>query len=214
MVRSIGRPFSGTSHLRFPPLLILSAPELHGRGVVEDVAVGRVAGECAADAVGDGAEVAEQGALVADLDLGVGRRAGADGGEEVGQVDGVAAAAALLFDELVLAVEDGPLVAGQDHRRLVAVEGDAETVALEAARQATVAFPGEPLVAEIEGGDQRVGRFLVVLEEVAAAAGGDALRVIDLQAPAGQVEHVDAVVADLAGAPVPEPVPVVMEDVA
>src|SRR5262249_5959930 len=56
-----------------------------------------------------------------------------------------------------------------------------------------------------------VGSFLVVLEAVAAAGRGDPGREIDAQAPAAQVDHVDAVVAQLAVAPVPEPVPVVVQ---
>ena len=55
------------------------------------------------------------------------------------------------------------------------------------------------------------GRFLIVVEAIAAAGEVTQDGVIDAQAPAAQVEHVHAVVAQLAVAPVPEPVPVVMQ---
>src|SRR5262249_18442280 len=61
--------------------------------------------------------------------------------------------------------------------------------------------------------DMGVGRLLVVLEPVAASGRGDANRVVGVEAPAADVDRVDAVVAELAVAPVPEPVPVVVQDV-
>ena len=88
-------------------------------------------------------------------------------------------------------------------------EGVVWPLGLPAAAQA---FPDDLLAAlELEADDVRVGRFLIVVEAVAAAGGGDADREIDAQAPAAQVDHVDAVVAEFAVAPVPEPVPVVMQ---
>lgn len=60
--------------------------------------------------------------------------------------------------------------------------------------------------------DPGVGRFQAV-EDVEAAAGTDGRRGVDPEAPADDVNAVDAVVADLTGAPVSEPVPVVVESV-
>src|SRR5262249_15478795 len=57
----------------------------------------------------------------------------------------------------------------------------------------------------------RVRCFLVVLEAIAPARGSDPQRQIDAKAPAAYVDHVDAVVAQFAIAPVPEPVPVVVQ---
>ena len=87
-LRGTGRPESLPHglHLRLPARAILAAPELHGFGVVQDVAVFFARREHAVDAVGDVAEVAEQGALVAFLDVGVGAFAGLDAVEEVGDV--------------------------------------------------------------------------------------------------------------------------------
>src|SRR5262249_52109592 len=57
----------------------------------------------------------------------------------------------------------------------------------------------------------RVWRLLIVVVEILAAAAGDARRSVESENGAGHVESVDAVVAQLARAVVPEPVPVVME---
>ena len=61
--------------------------------------------------------------------------------------------------------------------------------------------------------EQGVGGFLLIVEGVFAAARGDLLRPIDAQSPAGDIQHVDAPVAQFAGAVVPEPMPVVMKAV-
>ena len=64
--------------------------------------------------------------------------------------------------------------------------------------------------AEVEQSGAGVGGFLGVLESVPRAVVGNAGGVIDAEAPAEHVEGVNAVVAEFAVAPVPEPVPVVM----
>ena len=64
---------------------------------------------------------------------------------------------------------------------------------------------------ELEGAVQGVGRFLVVVEHEVAADGADLGRVLHAEAPAGDVHFVDALVAEIAVAVVPEPVPVVVE---
>src|ERR1700722_18380951 len=90
-----GRPKSteplADLHARFPVLVVLAGPERHGRLVVQDVAVLRVALQAAAGAVGDVAEVAKQGALVPFLDFAVEPGAFANGVEEISQVWSVAA---------------------------------------------------------------------------------------------------------------------------
>ena len=64
---------------------------------------------------------------------------------------------------------------------------------------------------EFEGGVQGVGRLLVVVEHEVAADGADLGRILHAQAPARDIHLVDALVADVAVAVVPEPVPVVVE---
>ena len=60
----------------------------------------------------------------------------------------------------------------------------------------------------------RVGELLVVVEEILAADRGDLRRQrIDAEAPAGIVDFVGAVVADVAGAEVVPPVPVAVETI-
>src|SRR5687768_1589897 len=78
---------------------------------------------------------------------------------------------------------------------------------------ATAAIPTDADFAEVEAGDAGVWSFLVVVEMVAAAFVGDAARMGYAEAPTGDVEGVDAVVAEFAVAPVPMPVPVVMNEV-
>jgi len=58
-----------------------------------------------------------------------------------------------------------------------------------------------------------VRRLLVIGKVITTAARGDAARGIHARPPTTQVERVDSVVAQLAGAPMPEPVPVVMDHV-
>ena len=74
-------------------------------------------------------------------------------------------------------------------------------------------LPDQAGLGEFPGDDLGVGHFLVVVEDELAARRADGERRIDAQAPAGDVDAVDAVVAQLAGAPVPEPVPVVVKSV-
>jgi len=73
-------------------------------------------------------------------------------------------------------------------------------------------------LAEIEEGQLGVGRLALVLVAEASAQADDALRQGrargGLDGPAGDVHLVDALVADLAVAEIPEPVPVVMHDIA
>src|SRR5690606_31860519 len=99
---------------------------------------------------------------------------------------------------------------GEDERALLAVE-DRALVSIAAAAQA---FPDDRrLVLELEGDDVRVGSLLIVVEPEPAARGADSARVIDPESPAAEVDHMHAVVSDLARSPVPEPMPVVMDDV-
>ena len=79
---------------------------------------------------------------------------------------------------------------------------------------AALTLPGDEFVAfKFEGGGLSVGGFLVVLDGVSAAGGGDVGGEVDAQSPAGDVEEVYAVVAQFAVVPVPEPVPVVVDSV-
>ena len=64
---------------------------------------------------------------------------------------------------------------------------------------------------EFEDGNLRVGRLLIVVEQEMAAHRLHPPRQADAEAPAGHVHLVDALIADVAVAVFPEPVPVVME---
>jgi len=65
----------------------------------------------------------------------------------------------------------------------------------------------------VVGGGDDVGDFFLVVEDVHVAHGGDAAGEGDAEAPAGDVELVYALVADVAVAVVPHVVPVVVEAV-
>ena len=66
---------------------------------------------------------------------------------------------------------------------------------------------------ELEGAVEGVGRLLVVVEHEVAADGGRLHGILHAQSPARHVHLVDALVAQVAVAVIPEPVPVVVEAV-
>src|SRR6185436_9125744 len=170
---------------------------------------------------GDVAEVTKQRAFVPIFDVGIGTFvfAAADAGEEVGDVGGHAVSLAGIFgDFLVLLVVDRVAVVPHDHRPLFAVEADAEGGAAGAVVGPAQPFPENGLavrllVAKVVGDQMGIERLLVVVPAVFAAAGRDPRGVVDAEPPAGYVQGVDAVVAELAVPPVPFPVPFVMHDV-
>src|SRR4051812_38563974 len=102
--------------------------------------------------------------------------------------------------------------AGDGEGAFVAVEGD-EVMFLVCARVAGTAFPREANFAEIVLGDGGVGCFLVVIEMITAAVAGHFCGVRDLESPSGDVQGVDAVVPEFAVAPMPAPMPIVMEEI-
>src|SRR6185369_10231858 len=111
----------------------------------------------------------------------------------------------------VVEVIKGTVVTGERHGTFFRVKNDAESRAFETAGIAALAVPGNAFVAEIKGGDIDVRGFLIILEMVAIAAASDGLGSIDAEAPTGQVEGVDTVIADFTGAPMPEPMPIIMD---
>src|SRR5262245_21033201 len=72
-------------------------------------------------------------------------------------------------------------------------------------------LPHQASARKIEGRDLRVRRFLVVIVEILAAAARYALGRVETEDMAGEIEAVNAVVAQFAGPVIPEPVPVVMK---
>src|SRR6266542_6777338 len=75
----------------------------------------------------------------------------------------------------------------------------------------TALHPFHAGLAEVIHGRAGVGRLLFVVVPVAPAVVGDAPRVLDLQTPAQNIERMDPVVPELAVAPMPKPMPVVMD---
>src|SRR3954471_6281470 len=78
---------------------------------------------------------------------------------------------------------------------------------------ATAAVPHRSAIAEMESRDARIWCFLVVFEMIAAAAKGHASGIINPKPPARQIERVDPIVAKFAVAPMPAPMPIVMNEV-
>src|SRR5206468_2189736 len=85
--------------------------------------------------------------------------------------------------------------------------------ALEAGLAPDAMFPDETGVVEVVRHHLGVGGLLVVVVEILAPAAGDALGGVEAEHPSGGVEGVDAVVAQLAGAVIPVPVPLVVKAV-
>src|SRR5262245_38812259 len=77
----VGSSAAPSSDFWLPALFVLTLPELHGIGVLTNVAVLRIALQGSAGVVGDVAQMAEQRALVALLDFGVERHALANRGQ-------------------------------------------------------------------------------------------------------------------------------------
>src|ERR1700683_2581731 len=67
------------------------------------------------------------------------------------------------------------------------------------------------VVVEFESAVERVGRFLIVVVHEVPANGADLHRVLHAQAPSRDIHFVDALIAEVAVAGIPEPVPVVVE---
>src|SRR5262249_4854857 len=74
-------------------------------------------------------------------------------------------------------------------------------------------LPVDRTSGEIISDSQGVGSFLIVVVEELAAAGSDANGSFQVEEPADPVERVNAVVAQLAAAEIPHPVPAVMETI-
>src|SRR5262249_9194985 len=152
----------------------------------------------------------------------------ADAVDEVGEViaAGFSAGPGALAGPEPALVAEGVLVAGREVAvrpvedaadRIVAIEEAAAQAGL-VVRDPVPDFELQHLataarLVEFERAVEHVGRLLVVVEHEVAADGGDPGREGDAEAPARSVHLVDALVAKVAVAGVPEPVPVVVKAV-
>src|SRR5262249_47794829 len=66
---------------------------------------------------------------------------------------------------------------------------------------------------EFEGAVQGVGRFLIVIEHEVPTDSAHLHGILYAQTPAGNIDLVDTLIAEIAVAGIPEPVPVVMETI-
>src|ERR1022692_1117495 len=138
--------------------------------------------------------MAEHGALLTLGNFGAQLLALANPIQEVCEMDRVKVKQALalaldLADDFVVQVEDGAVGPLHRHANFLAVEVHADGSALETAWGAALAFPGDALIAENEGGADGVRGFPVVLVEVTIAAAGHAPREFHAQAPTREVEE-------------------------
>src|SRR5262249_44657716 len=173
-----------------------------------------------AETVADIAQVAQGAGQVALLDLGVELflLAAADRLDEVAEV--VLATVEGLDDGPVIGERGAAGITRADQVALAAVEDVADEVvallALEvlvgSVRRQAADLEDQLAVAVVEDTHLGVGRLAVIDVAEPAAEAEDCLRQFVLaQAPAGLVHLVDALVAQVAVAGVPDPVPVVME---
>lgn len=163
--------------------------EVAGFGVVADgFGFGIELELSSAEAVGDVAELAEEGGAVALFDLGVGAVPGFDAVEEVVKVLGEGSSAGMFGDDFAVGFEDLPAaaVATEEHETFGAVDFDARGVLRPVRIFVSIAqFPrgfghvwGEQRkfedhghVVVVPGGDLGVGAFLGVVEEEFSAGG-------------------------------------------
>src|SRR5579862_2007292 len=68
-----------------------------------------------------------------------------------------------------------------------------------------------PYAVELERTIQRVGRFLIIIEHEMPAHAGRLYGKVDAQAPARDIDLMCALVADVAVAVIPEPMPVIVK---
>ena len=125
----------------------------------------------------------------------------------------IAAAGAFDFAELgSFGIKEGVRIAGDGHGAVIAIKHDLGQGLFCGTGVAAAALPGETDITAIINGATGVRCLLGVFIPIATAVVGDALRIFHLQAPAQNVEAVDAVIAEFSIAPVPEPVPVVVDE--
>src|SRR5438552_2310319 len=116
-------------------------------------------------------------------------------------------------NDFVVQVVDRVIISRQTERAFLAVKVYAYFLAFKAVRIAALPIPGDRFVAEVEVDDIDVGRLPIVLEVVAVSAADNPIGQVHLQSPAGKVQEVNAIVAKFPGAPVPKPMPIVMDNV-
>src|SRR5216117_1464276 len=224
--RSRSRTAATFLHGRRPARGVLPLPIAHRFVVPLNASGPGIDAERAPGPLRDVAEMAEQHRLRPLLDRLAQRRAGADGVHEVRDVQGrelvvaargerVAARLGQRFlDDLVLEIVYRVTVLVQHHAARGALDARAARAVLGREAVAGESLPDDRLLpCELEADLLSVRELPVVRKVVATADRDDARGVIHAQRPAGDVDLVRAVVADLAGAPAPEPVPVVVDDV-
>src|SRR5437870_8727207 len=161
-----------------------------------------------ADAVGDVSQMAQARALVTFLDVGVRPPMLLDAVQEVAQVRPLRLRGLVRGHDAVAHV---PALVVEDQVAVLAMEHDAPGGSLDASLCPDAVLPDQAGARKVIAHDHGVGRLLIVVIEVLAAAAGHAQGGIEPQQPSCHVEGMNAVVAQLPRAVVPAPVPVVMK---
>ena len=117
----------------------------------------------------------------------------------------------VFMDEVVLVVVDAespifPVEMAELGDGLIAIDGDAVVAAFEAVGVPEPLFVLDDLAAVIVGDVHGVGRLLVVIEVEFFAHAGYGFRQSNVKGAAGDVELVNAIVADVAATVVPVPI--------
>ena len=145
----------------------------------------------------------------------------ANGGDEVGEVEighrvaancvgRVCSLGGLYFRGLVaLEIVDLVTAAVHNHRASSAHDAGTAVASVELHSLAAFSLPFDQLVFVFKAGEQRVVELPIILEVIAPAGGGDALRIVDAESPAANIHFMGAVVQSFTGAPDLEPVPVI-----
>ena len=151
----------------------------------------------------------------------IGGATAADRVEKVGHVGDDAAVAGEIFDDFALRIFGGAAdEAGEGAAFAMRDEADAEAAGL--VHEVDAGFGGKAALLEDDGrageivdGELSVGRLGGIVVDVAAAQAKDAAGwAVGAHHAAGDVEEVDAVVAEVAVAGGPRPVPIVVETLA
>src|SRR5262249_38321127 len=98
-----------------------------------------------------------------------------------------------------------------DQRPLLTIERGPKSRSLGAVFRPDPALIDQTGPGVVPRDDLRVGCLLIIVENILTASRADRARGVQIEGPARHVQRVDTVVAQFAGAPMPEPVPVVVK---
>src|SRR5438132_397225 len=174
------------------------------------------------ETIADSGEVAHGTGQVAFQDIGIQvlSFAAAHGFDEIAVVSVIVLAVELLDNLAIAAESDSALVVGTNEDAFAAVEDVADVIVgaganlgrIRALARQSANLKDQLCVTVVKHADLRIGRLSIIyITEAAANADHRPRQLVLGKSPAGLIHLVDALVAEVAVAVVPEPVPIVME---